>query len=133
MTAGTHLVALQRIAHCRAGDKGNRLNVSVIAYRSDVWSILLEQVTKNRVFDLFRHRGATSVERYELPKLEALNFVIDDVLEGGVNSGLNLDTHGKTNSFLLLAMEVEVPLEIFEELSSGPQGKQLHRIESKRN
>lgn len=123
MSRGTQLVNLQRIAHCRAGDKGNRLNVSVIAYRPEAWPILLEQITEERVFDLFRHRGATSVKRYELPKLAALNFVIDDVLEGGVNSGLNLDTHGKTNSFRLLGMEVEVPLEVLGGISSGPQCK----------
>ena len=59
--------------------------------------------------DLFRHRGATGVVRYALPNLHALNFVIDEVLEGGVNASLNLDIHGKTNSFRVLGLEVEVP------------------------
>ncbi len=102
-------VKLHEIAHARAGDKGNRLNVSVIAYHPDLWPIVLDQVTEERVHDLFRHRGATSVVRYQLPNLHALNFVVDEVLEGGVNSSLNLDIHGKTNSFRVLGLEVEVP------------------------
>ncbi len=102
-------VALHELAHARAGDKGNRLNVSVIAYHPDLWPILREQVTEARIHALFRHRGATKVVRYELPKLAALNFVIDDVLEGGVNSSLNLDIHGKTNSFRVLALEIDIP------------------------
>ena len=68
MANPTRLVSLHRIAHARAGDKGNRLNVSVIAYFPDGWPIILEQVTEERVLDLFRHRGARSVIRYVLPK-----------------------------------------------------------------
>lgn len=102
-------VSLHEVAHARAGDKGNRLNVSVIAYHADLWPLVREQVTEERVHGLFRHRGATQVVRYELPQLMALNFVIDEVLEGGVNSSLNLDIHGKSNSFHVLGLEVEVP------------------------
>ena len=62
------------------------------------------------MLDLFRHKGATQVTRYVLPNLNALNFVIDDALEGGVNSALTQDLHGKTLSFLLLGeIEVTVP------------------------
>ena len=110
------MVPLHRIAHGRSGDKGNRQNISVIAYRPEVWPVLLREVTEERVLALFRHRGATAVRRYELPKLQALNFVIDDVLEGGVNSALALDAHGKTSAFRLLAMEVEVPAALLAEL-----------------
>ncbi len=106
MSAAT--VRLHEIAHGRAGDKGNRLNVSVVAYHPELWPVILEQVTEERVHALFRHRGATRVVRYALPNLCALNFVIDEVLEGGVNSSLNLDIHGKTNSFRVLGMEVDV-------------------------
>ena len=67
-------------------------------------------MTEQKVLDLFRHKGATQVTRYELPNLNALNFVIDDALEGGVNSALTQDLHGKTLSFLLLGeIEVTVP------------------------
>lgn len=100
-------IPLHELAHARAGDKGNWLNISLIAYAPSVWPLLLDQVTATRVHDLFRHRGATEVRRYELPNLQALNFVIADVLEGGVNAALNQDIHGKTNSFRLLGLEIE--------------------------
>lgn len=102
-------VPLHRVAHGRAGDKGNRLNVSVIPYDSGAYAVIALQLTEQRVLEAFAHRGATRVMRYELPLLPALNFVIDDVLEGGVNGSLNLDGHGKSNSFLLLGMTVQVP------------------------
>ncbi|WP_436256098.1 AtuA-related protein [Neorhizobium sp. LjRoot104] len=111
MNSARITVPLHVIAHGRSGDKGNRLNVNVIAYQPQYWPILLEQVTAARIAELFAHRGATNVVRYELPKLQALNFVIDDALEGGVNSSLSLDTHGKTLSFLVLDLPVELPLQ----------------------
>jgi hypothetical protein len=107
-------VPLHRIAHGRSGDKGNRLNISVIAYCPEAWPILVREITETRVLDLFAHRGASRGKRYVLDNLQALNFVIDDALEGGVNSALNLDTHGKTTAFHLLSMEVSVPSEIVQ-------------------
>lgn len=112
-------VPLHAIAHGRAGDKGNRLNVSVIAYHPGAWPLLLEQVTEERVLSLFTHRGATRARRYELPQLRALNFVIDDALEGGVNSALCLDTHGKTSAFLVLGLPVEVPETLARQIIKG--------------
>lgn len=100
---------LYRIAHGRTGDKGNRSNISVIAYRPELYPVIEEQVTEARVMKAFAHRSPTGVTRYLLPKLHAMNFVIDDVLDGGVNSSLNLDSHGKTLAFLLLAMTIEIP------------------------
>lgn len=102
-------VALHRVAHGRAGDKGNRLNVSVMPYDAGAYAALAGQLTEARVLAAFAHRGATGVRRYELPALPALNFVIEDVLEGGVNGSLNLDGHGKSNSYLLLGLRVRVP------------------------
>ena len=101
-------VRLHEIAHARAGDKGNRLNISLFPYEAEVWNWLLAEVTEARVFELFRHRGVTKVVRYILPKLQAMNFVIDEALEGGVNSSLALDAHGKSHSFRLLGMEIEI-------------------------
>lgn len=101
-------VPLHEVAHGRAGDKGNRLNISVIPYKPEAWPLLAEQLTEARVLEVFRHRGATAVRRYEMPRINAFNFVIDDVLEGGVNTALNLDGHGKTMSFRLLALPVRV-------------------------
>jgi hypothetical protein len=102
-------VRLHEVAHARAGDKGNRSNISVIPYHQDAYPYLLDQVTEARVLAHFRHKGATACTRYELPMMPALNFVIDDALEGGVNNALNLDLHGKSLSFLLLEMTVQVP------------------------
>lgn len=103
-------VPLHAVAHGRAGDKGNRSNISVIPYVPEAYQIIVDQVTEDRVMELFRHKGATSVTRYELPNIDALNFVIDDALEGGVNSALTQDLHGKTLSFLLLGeIDIDVP------------------------
>lgn len=95
-------VLLHELAHGRAGDKGNWSNVSVIPYDVKHFDVLVEQLTEEVVLGVFKHKGATAVTRYILPRLPALNFVIDNALEGGVNDGLGLDTHGKTLSFLLL-------------------------------
>ena len=106
----TLTLPLHAVAHGRAGDKGNRSNISVVAYLPDAFAYLRDQVTEDKVLALFRHKGATQVTRYVLPNLNALNFVIDDALEGGVNSALTQDLHGKTLSFLLLGeIEVTVP------------------------
>lgn len=102
-------VRLHEVCHARTGDKGNRLNVSLIPYHAEAFETLRSQVTEQRILELFAHRGATAVRRYELPNLPAFNFVIDDVLQGGVNASLNLDGHGKTLSFLVLTLEVDVP------------------------
>ena len=102
-------IPLHRLAHGRSGDKGDRCNISVIPYRPEFYAVLVDQVTEARVKALFAHRSPSSVRRYLLPKLAAMNFVIDGVLDGGVNDSLNLDTHGKTLAFLLLSMEIELP------------------------
>ena len=102
-------VLLHELAHARAGDKGNCSNISVIPYNPEHFPLLQEQLTEEVVLDVFRHKGATRVVRYELPKLPAFNFVIENALEGGVNDSLNLDGHGKTFSFLLLG-QVEIVL-----------------------
>ena len=95
-------VPLYRAAHGRTGDKGNRSNISVIAWHPALWPLLVEQVTEARSRAQFAHRRPARVTRYLLPKLQAMNFVLDDVLDGGVNDALNLDSHGKALSFLLL-------------------------------
>ena len=101
-------VPLYEIAHGRTGDKGDRLNVSIIPYDASAYVVISEQITEERMLKLFSHRGATEVRRYDLPKLQAFNFVIENALQGGVNSSLNLDGHGKTLSFLALMMTVRV-------------------------
>ena len=102
-------VPLWRAAHGRTGDKGNRSNISVIAWHPALYAAISDQVTAARVAAQFAHRRPAHVERYELPQLHALNFVLDEVLDGGVNDALNLDSHGKALSFLLLDLELSIP------------------------
>jgi len=112
VNAGRVTVALHQVAHARAGDKGNRLNIALFPYRAECYPLLVEQVTEAAVAHRFAHRRPSAVTRYLLPRLAALNFVIDGVLEGGVNSSLCLDRHGKTLSYLLLELPVEIPAEL---------------------
>lgn len=105
-------VPLQLVAHSRAGDKGNRSNLSLIPYRPDVYPYLTSQITGAKVMSLLSHKHTGSVIRYELPNLPALNFVIDNALEGGVNDGLCLDGHGKTLSSLLLTLTIKLPSDL---------------------
>lgn len=102
-------VPLHRAAHGRTGDKGDRSNISVIAWHPDLWPLLVEQVTEEAVARQFAHRRPARVTRYLLPKLQAMNFVLDAVLDGGVNDALNLDSHGKALSYLLLDLSIDVP------------------------
>ncbi|MFZ4285254.1 AtuA-related protein [Variovorax sp. HJSM1_2] len=113
-------VPLDRLAHSRTGDKGNRSNISVIAWHPALWPVLVEQLTADAVARQFAERRPSHVARYLLPQLHAMNFVLDDVLDGGVNDALNLDSHGKALSFWLLDLRIEVPHALREYLA-GPQ------------
>ena len=108
-SAGTVTVPLHRAAHGRTGDKGNRSNISVIAWHPALYDAIVAQVTEAAVAAQFAHRRPSRVQRFLLPRLSAVNFVLDDVLDGGVNDALNLDSHGKALSFLLLDMPLTVP------------------------
>jgi len=112
-------VPLYRLAHSRTGDKGNRSNISVIAWHPALWDVLVAQVTEVAVARHFAARRPKAVARYLLPNLHAMNLVIDDVLDGGVNDALNLDSHGKALSFRLLELSVEVPAQLLGHLA-GP-------------
>ncbi len=107
--SGILSVPLHRTAHGRTGDKGDRSNISVIAWHPEFWPLLVEQVTEAAVAAQFAHRRPTRVTRHLLPNLHAMNFVLDGVLDGGVNDALNLDSHGKALSFLLLDLSIDVP------------------------
>ncbi|MEY4712983.1 MAG: hypothetical protein RIS88_2433 [Pseudomonadota bacterium] len=100
-------IRLYDLAHARTGDKGNHANIALIAYREQDYPLLVQQVTCERVAQHFGARRPTQVRRYLLPLLGAINFVLDDVLDGGVNDSLNLDMHGKSLSFHLLEMRIE--------------------------
>lgn len=112
-------VPLYSAAHGRTGDKGNRSNISVIAWHAELYPVLLQQLSEAAVARHFAHRKPARVQRFELPFLGALNFVLDDVLDGGVNDALNLDTHGKSLSFWLLDLPVEIPAALSGLLAGG--------------
>ena len=114
-------VPLYRAAHGRTGDKGNRSNISVIAWHPALWPLLVAQITPDAVAQRFAARRPTQVHRHLLPNLHAMNFVLDDVLDGGVNDALNLDTHGKSLSYWLLDMPLRVPLDQVQHLAGPPE------------
>ena len=107
-------VKLDEIAHARSGDKGDASNVGLIAETPELYQILLEQVTAERVKEHFREVCRGPVQRYELPNILALNFILHDSLGGGGTESLKNDAQGKTHAQGLLQMEVEIPDELFE-------------------
>jgi hypothetical protein len=102
-------VQLVKLAHARSGDKGDTANVGLIALKPEYYAILVEQVTAARVKEHFRGICNGKVERFELPNLGALNFLLHESLDGGGTISLKTDAQGKTYSTALLRMEIEVP------------------------
>jgi hypothetical protein len=102
-------IELFYLAHSRTGDKGDSQTMSLIPYRPEDYALVERQITADAVKRQFGKLTRGSVTRYELPNLGAFNFVLEETLQGGVNDSLNLDTHGKSRSAVLLAMMVEVP------------------------
>lgn len=100
-------VPLARLAHTRSGDKGDTANIGVIAWKPAYYPILVREVTAERVKAFFADIVQGPVERYELPNLEALNFVLHQALDGGGTLSLRLDAQGKTLGAALLRMEIE--------------------------
>jgi hypothetical protein len=94
------------IAHARAGDKGNTSNVNVWAYNPADFELLKRTLTVERIEQAFPNLIRGKVRRYVIEHLHGLNFVMQDALEGGVNSSLNLDSHGKSWSYLVLGLEL---------------------------
>ncbi len=105
-------VQLLRIAHARSGDKGDTANVGLIAKESKFYSVLVREVTAERVKEHFAELCEGPVDRYEIPNLEALNFLLHESLDGGGTMSLRADPQGKTYSAALLRMEIEVPDEL---------------------
>jgi len=102
-------VRLVDIAHARSGDKGDTANVGVIAYKPEWYEVLRDALTKQRVADHFRGMIDGAVERFELPNLNALNFLLHDALDGGGTLSLKTDAQGKVYSTALLRMVIDVP------------------------
>ncbi len=102
-------VKLLEIAHARSGDKGDTANVGLIALKPEYYPVLVAQVTAARVKEHFRGICHGEVERFEVPNLGALNFLLHESLDGGGTMSLKTDAQGKTYSAALLRMEVDVP------------------------
>lgn len=102
-------VRLVELAHARSGDKGDTANVGVIARKPEYYPLLVRELTVERVAAHFAGMLTGGVERYELPNLHALNFLLHGALGGGGTVSLKTDAQGKTLSTALLRMEVEVP------------------------
>lgn len=105
-------VPLSRIAHTRSGDKGDTCNIGVIAYEERHYPVLVREVTAERVKRHFGDLVKGPVERFELPNLGALNFLLHQALGGGGTVSLRTDAQGKTFGAALLGMEIELPPEL---------------------
>ncbi|MCL7964484.1 MAG: hypothetical protein M8858_03605 [marine benthic group bacterium] len=107
-------VRLERVAIARSGDKGDAANVGVVALSPEAWSVIREEVTAERVKAHFSRVCRGRVDRFELPNLFALNFLLHESLGGGGTVSLMLDAQGKTFAASLLQLEIDVPAEVVE-------------------
>ena len=115
-------ISLRYLAHARSGDKGDTANVGVIALRPEYYPILVEQLTVDRVQRHFTGICHGAVERFELPNLGALNFLLHNSLGGGGTVSLKTDAQGKVLSTAMLRMDVEVPEELAVALREAGAG-----------
>jgi hypothetical protein len=99
---------LVELAHARSGDKGDRVNIGLIAKRPEDYPLLVREVTAERVKKHFLVTCLGKVERFELPNLHAMNFLLHEALDGGGTFALKADPQGKTYSAALLRMEIDV-------------------------
>jgi hypothetical protein len=113
----TRPVQLRYLAHARSGDKGNTANVGLIALDPAWYELLAREVTTARVARHFKDM-VSSVERFELPNLHALNFLLHDALDGGGTISLKTDAQGKVYSTALLRMEIPVPAALARRLAA---------------
>lgn len=101
-------VQLTKLAHARSGDKGDTANVGLIALSPEIYPMLVREVTAARVKDHFKDICKGEVERFELPNLGALNFLLHESLGGGGTLSLMTDAQGKTFSTAMLRMQIEI-------------------------
>lgn len=112
-------IALVHLAHARSGDKGDTANVGLIALEAEYYPILVRAVTRERVARHFQGM-VKGVERFELPNLHALNFLLHGALDGGGTISLKTDAQGKVYSTALLRMEIPVPAAIARKAIRSP-------------
>ena len=101
-------IELTKLAHARSGDKGDTANVGVIALKDEYYPLLVREVTMEKVKEHFGEMVKGVVERFELPNLNALNFLLHESLGGGGTLSLMTDAQGKTFSTALLRMKIEI-------------------------
>jgi hypothetical protein len=102
-------IQLVKLAHARSGDKGDTANIGLIALKDELYPLLVREVTAERVKEHFRGICKGGVDRFELPNLKALNFLLHESLDGGGTLSLMTDAQGKTFSTALLRMVIDVP------------------------
>lgn len=112
-------VKLLQIAHARSGDKGDTANVGLIALRPEFYPVLVKEVTVDKVKRHFKGICEGPVERFELPNLNALNFLLHESLGGGGTLSLKTDAQGKTYGAALLRMEIDLPIELAALVDDG--------------
>lgn len=105
-------VMLQHAAHCRSGDKGNTSNISVIAYEPELYPYIKQQLTADKFKAHYAGVVTGKVTRFEIDGLQALNFVAEGALGGGVSRSLCLDNYGKSLSSRVLSFELDLPEEL---------------------
>jgi hypothetical protein len=109
MSSAGRTIRVRDLATARSGDKGNHANIGVVARDDAGYSILLSRLTAIRVQDYFKQLGVTRVERFELPNVLALNFLLYDALGGGASRSLRIDTQGKLLATALLELTLFLP------------------------
>jgi len=113
------VVKLLKIAHGRSGDKGNGSNVGIIARHPEIYPFLKENLTSEKVKDHMQNVCKGKVERFELPNIGALNFILYESLGGGGTVSLKLDAQGKTHASQVLRMDIDVPEELLNLLETN--------------
>ena len=103
------MIPLRQIAFARSGDKGNSANIAVFGRTPAAYQWLRDHLTEAKVEEFFRPLGVGKVVRYDVPNLEAVNFVLSDVLAGGGSRSLRIDAQGKTLGMALLELQVDAP------------------------
>jgi hypothetical protein len=109
MSESTRWIRLGDVAHTRSGDKGDRSNIGVVANDAALYAWLYDHLTDATVGEFLRPMGVGAVMRYELPNLNAFNFVVDHALAGGASRSLRLDSQGKALGVVLLEMQIPAP------------------------
>ncbi len=115
-------VSLLQLAHARSGDKGDTANVGVIALKPEWYPVLVRELSVERVAQHFHGMITGEVQRFELPNLHALNFLLHGALDGGGTLSLKTDAQGKVYSTAILRMVLELPDEEAERLNLGDRG-----------